>query len=192
MVVQRSNLPQRLLNFDIETRKVGFHSAGRFAPDGCEPTAIAVSWFGEDRIDSRVIHESQQIPGMLKWFRGFYDEADILVGHYIRKFDLKVLNAAYLEWGLEPLTWKKAWDTKLDLIDFAGISKSQDNLGDMLRLQEHKFQMNDTAWRRATRLTPTGQNRARRRVRGDVRQNKEMFTEMHNRKMLHLPKTWRP
>ena len=36
----------RILDFDIETRKVGFFQAGKFSPDGCEPTAIAAMKVG--------------------------------------------------------------------------------------------------------------------------------------------------
>lgn len=88
----------RILHFDIETRKVGFHTGGRFAPDGCEPTAIAYSWAGERQILSFVLGTDYRqdddllrattTEDLLLHFLAAYEAADIVTGHYVRKFDL--------------------------------------------------------------------------------------------------------
>jgi hypothetical protein len=182
----------RVLDFDIETRLVGFYSAGRFRPAGCEPIAIGCSWYGEDTVRSILLGESTRIPEMLEWFREFYDEATMVTGHYITKFDLPILNGACLEWGLAPLGPKLCQDTKTDLIDFEGMSKSQENLSQTLRVDAPKYHMSDADWRRATRLTPGGQKRERKRVESDVRQHKLMRERMLERGMLAPPKIWEP
>jgi hypothetical protein len=183
---------RRILDFDIETRRVGFHSAGKFKPEGCEPTTIAVSWVGESAVQSILIGASPQIPPMLEWFSEFYDAADIVTGHYIRKFDLPILNGALLEWGLNPLAPKLVIDTKVDMIDTEGWSGSQENLSIMLRLDQPKYHMADADWRRATRLTSGGQERSRKRAESDVRQHKALMKAMQKRKMLRPPRVWAP
>lgn len=182
----------RILDFDIETRLVGFHKGFRGKPDGSEPISIACSWIGSGEVQSILLNDSQRIPQMMEWFLEFYNEADIVVGHYVRKFDLPILNTACIEWGMDPLSAKKAHDTKLDLIDFEGISKSQENLGEMLRLAEQKYHMNDARWRRSARITPGGQKRARKRAESDVIQNISMHAQMKRRGLLRPPRVWDP
>lgn len=184
----------RILDFDIETRLVGFYQAGKFKPAGCEPISIGCSWVGEKKISSLLIAEASHdtVVAMLHWFREFYEEADMVTGHYITKFDLPILNTAMLEWGLDPLGPVLAQDTKTDLIKFEGFSKSQENLSDMLRTGRPKYHMSDADWRRATRLTSGGRKRNRKRVESDVYQHKALRKNLIERGMLHPPKMWVP
>jgi hypothetical protein len=182
----------RTLDFDIETRLVGFYQAGKFKPAGCEPIAIGCSWIGESKVHSLLLGESERIPHMLEWFLEFYDEATLVTGHYIGKFDLPILNGSCLEWGMPPMSEKLVQDTKTGLIQFEGLSKSQENLSSMLRTAATKYHMSDADWRRATRLTRGGQKRERERVESDVRQHKQMRERMLSRGMLAPPVLWRP
>ena len=184
----------RILDFDIETRLVGFYQAGRFKPAGCEPIAIGCSWVGEDEVHSVLLSEASHdnVVAMLEWFLEFYAEATMVTGHYITKFDLPILNGACLEWGLPPMSGKLAQDTKTGLITFEGLSKSQENLSKMLQIGSGKYHMSDADWRRATRLTSGGQKRERKRVESDVRQHKEMREELLRRGMLNPPVMWKP
>jgi hypothetical protein len=129
---------------------------------------------------------------MLWAFRQAYDAADIVTGHYIRGFDLPLLNGAALELGLEPLGPTLAQDTKGDLVRFSGLSKSQENLGAMLGLRHPKVGMDQASWRAANRLTPEGIERTRKRVVGDVRQHVEMRAALLDRGMLGPPRPWSP
>jgi DNA polymerase elongation subunit (family B) len=52
---------------------------------------------------------------LLELFREAYDAADIVTGHYIRGFDLPILNARMMRHGLPMLGAKLAQDTKGDL-----------------------------------------------------------------------------
>lgn len=185
--------PQRILDFDIETRRIGFHSGGRWKPDGCEPIAVAWSWTDEEKVDVIVLGADTIVAwDILDEFRDVYDQADIVTGHYIRPFDLPILNGAMMEYGLPPLDEKLTSDTKLDLVSRAGLSASQENLSALYELVQDKFHMNDHRWREAARLTPEGLERARRRVVDDVKQHKALRRVLIEAGFLKPPKVWRP
>lgn len=181
----------KVLDFDIETRLVGFYSAGRFKPNGSEPTALAAS-FGGRNVPYVMAQPADSVIEILTLFRGLYDAADIVTGHYIRKFDLPILNGAMIEHGLPPLGKKLAQDTKVDLIGFEGLSKSQENLADMLGLAESKFKMNDAKWRQATRLVPEGVALTKKRVTQDVKQHMELRRALLEAGALKPPTLWEP
>lgn len=182
------------LDFDIETRRVGFHNGGRFKPDGCEPVIIAAAWSGAD-VEIKQLGQrwsEQSAYKMLKWFRDLYEEADILTGHYIRNFDLPILNGAMFEFGLPLLTPKLVSDTKCDLVQLAGQSLSQENLSALKELEESKFHMNDTWWRKVARLTPEGLDLATERVVTDVRQHQLLRKSLIDAGALNPPSLWKP
>lgn len=181
---------RRILDFDIETRKIGFHIGGQWNPDGCEPIAIAWS-FGDGEVHVRQLGVDRP-EAMLEAFRTAYEQADMVTGHYIRKFDLPILQGALIERGLPTLGPKLSQDTKNDLIARGGLSASQENLGAMLLLLADKYHMNDHLWREATRLTPEGIEHTRRRVSDDVRQHIELRRALLARGLLRPPRVWRP
>ena len=192
MPVLRPARKLRVLDFDIETRLVGFYEAGRFKPKGSEPTAIAASFVGERKVHVWLQPEAS-VAEMLGWFVPLYDQADIVTGHYIRKFDLPILNGSLFEHGLPLLDpMKLVSDTKVDLKPFEGLSKSQENLSELLELAESKYHMNDPRWRKATRLTPEGVKRARARVTGDVQQHKVLRKALLDAGVLNPPSVWKP
>lgn len=181
----------RILGFDIETRKVGFHVGGKFNPDGCEPIAIAWSWAGSDKVSVKqlVVNEPEE---MLSAFLAAYVRADMVTGHYIRKFDLPIIQGALMERGLQSLPPMMTCDTKNDLVTKAGWSSSQENLSEMFGLLEDKFHMNDTRWREATRLTPRGVALTRERVVNDVKQQLSLRRTLLDLGLLGAPKVWKP
>jgi hypothetical protein len=182
----------RVLDFDIETRRIGFHNGGRFNPDGCEPVIIAAAWHGEpvEAWGMGRTWSERRYRSMIKRFRILWDEADCLTGHYIRKFDLVILNGAMLENGFPPLSPKPTIDTKLDLLKVAGLSASQENLASLRRLEESKFHMSDNWWRKVARLTPEGLALAERRVVDDVIQHQALRESLSD--WLKPPREWRP
>lgn len=182
---------RRILHFDIETRKVGFFSAGKFNPDGCEPVAIACSWADKEatRVFSQLVYPLRD---MLDIFWSWWDKADMVTGHYIRKFDLPIINGVLLENKLPPLSPKLTSDTKLDLKKRGGIGASQENLADLMELEERKFGMSDSKWRRVARLEPEAMEDARTRVISDVKQHKALRRELCALGWMNPPKLWRP
>jgi hypothetical protein len=174
--IQATGSP-RVLDFDLETRRLGFHDGGRFSPTGCEPVIIAASWERGVQADFYSLNptwDERDAREMLEWFASLWDEADIVTGHYIRKFDIPIVNGCLFEWGYPPLKPKRTLDTHGDMPRLAGMSKSQENLGEMLRIGSKKFHMNDTLWREVSRLTPRGLEEARARVVADVAQHQEL------------------
>jgi len=185
---------QKILDFDIETRKIGFHDGGRFAPTGCEPVIIACSWSQDDPVDYRSLGtqwREKDARAMLEWFVELWDEATHATGHYIRKFDLLILNGCLLEWGYDPLKPKLTIDTQQDIPKVGGMSKSQENLSEMLNIGSKKFHMNDALWRQVARLTRYGLDEAQKRVVDDVRQHQELRERLSG-SWLKQPRMWKP
>jgi DNA polymerase elongation subunit (family B) len=190
-VIEKSRQKLRILDFDIETRLVGFHNAGNPRDlSGSEPMAIACSWVGEDKISYIVMRQPEDLAKMIFWFLRFYEKADIVTGHYIRKFDLPILSGACMEIGIEPLRSKLVSDTKCDLRSRAGLSMSQENLAGMYELEQSKFHMGDHAWRPSTRLTKKGISATIQRVTDDVRQHKALRERLLADGWLRPPRVW--
>lgn len=179
----------RILDFDIECRPLNY--AGQDFTNA-EVTAIACGWADSDHIECWSLAHDKTMLGALGLFKAFWQEADMVTGHFIRKFDLPVLNGSCLEHGVPPLTPKLTCDTYLDLIKRKDVSASQENLGRMLGLEAPKVGMSQVDWREANRLTPEGIAKTRERVIGDVRQHKQLRLALIKRGLLKPPKTWTP
>lgn len=179
----------RVLDFDVECRPLAWYG-GDFVTK--QPTAIAWLFIGETSIptvtyiggsdrSSRVLIEEEK---MIEAFRKAYDAADVVTGHFLRGFDLPLLNGACDRLGLPPLDSKHAQDTKLDYMAASGISKSLENLGAMYELKHPKVQMNTTSWAAGNMLLPHGIQQTIKRVVGDVREHVELRQEMLRRGVL--------
>lgn len=179
-----------ILDFDIEARPLSY-IGGDYTSR--EITAIAWSWDtpGNSAIHCVLLGDHSSID-MLEFFRVMYDQADIVTGHYIRKYDLPNLNGAMLENGLPPLSPKLVSDTKEDLVKIDGVSKSQESLAGMLGLGIDKYHMTQADWREANRLTEDGIKLTSERVKQDVRQHKAMRAELVRLGMLGAPRMWYP
>jgi hypothetical protein len=192
----------RILDFDVECRPLSWYGGDWVTK---EVTAIAWGWVSPSdpakvsgRVECRLLGAGMfekftldyQLEQMLYEFGEAYERADIVTGHFIRGFDLPLLNGACLELGLPPLESKLTHDTKGDLVRFSGLSKSQENLGAMLGLRHPKVGMDQASWRSANRLTPEGIERTKKRVMGDVRQHVEMRAALLDRGMLGPPRPW--
>lgn len=178
----------RILDFDIENRPLSYMGADYTS---AEITAIAASWIGEEKIHVWLLglHDYKK---MLEDFVKLYNKADIVTGHYIRKHDLPIINGALLDCWLAPLTPKLASDTKMDLIKFKDLSKSQESLSATLDLPEPKHHMSQQEWRVANRLTPEGIKRTRARVTKDIVQHKALRERLIQAGFLGPPSIWSP
>lgn len=180
--------PLKVLDFDCETRPLSWISSDFVSK---EITAIAAGFIGEKRVNCWLLGESTTTE-MLDEFLDMYNDADIVTGHYIKKYDLPLINSALLENGYTPLKPKLAQDTCEDLVKRHGISKSQESLSAMFGLQFPKISMNQSDWRDANRLTDSGLAKTRKRVVGDVKQHMEMRSKLLEMNMLKAPKMWNP
>lgn len=183
--------PKRILDFDIETRRIGFHSAGKFSPDGCEPVVIAASWSDEDEVHAWTLTEHGPAT-MLRAFRRMWDDAGVATGHYIRPFDLPIINGAMIENGLPPLPPRLTSDTHKDFVKVAGLSKSQENLSLMAGLTASKFHMADYNWREVARLGKDAITECVERCTKDVRQHKQLREWAVKAGALKGPRPWAP
>lgn len=186
---------QRVLDFDVECRPIAWYGGDWVTK---QPTAIAWKYIGErGRVEVAAIGESfdtrqvlDEEMTMLELFREAYDAADVVTGHYIRGFDLPLLNGALMRLGLPLLRDTLAQDTKGDLARGSGLSKSQQNLGAMFELAHPKVPMNTAIWAEANMLMPAGIAGTKKRVIGDVRQHVELRAAMLERGLLGPPRPW--
>lgn len=182
----------KILDFDIESRPLGWISSDYVHQ---EPTTIASAWLDDPEGTMQVLTITKRAGSerrMLKRFRKRLAEADMVVGHYIRGYDLPQLNAAMLEWNLPSMDPILTHDTKNDLLRFQGVSKSQKNLSDLLGLPSPKHDMSVPDWRDANRLSREGIAKSKVRASADVMQNIELYRELKRRGWLAKPKLWTP
>lgn len=178
----------RVLDFDIENRPLSYLGMDFTT---AEITSIAASFEGSSVIHTWLLGVDETLD-ILEGFRALYDQADIVTGHYIRRHDLPIISGMILEAELAPLGPKLVSDTKTDLKTAKGISLSQENLSDTFGLSAPKVQMNTPKWRTANRLTPEGIELTRKRVRGDIRQHKQLRKRLLELDMLRAPTLWKP
>jgi hypothetical protein len=188
MVLKTVKYRQRVLVFDIENRPLSYWYDGQAT---AEVTAIAASYLGEDTIHCWLLGR-EELPSILEQFTKLYNLSDMVVGHYIRKHDLPIVNGALMEQKLPLLSPKLAHDTKLDLVKRGGLSMSQEALSAMYELSAPKHHMTQSAWRDANRLTPEGIKKTEKRVKDDVIQSKELYRTLLAHHALKQPKVWRP
>jgi DNA polymerase elongation subunit (family B) len=195
IVAEESKRSLRVLDFDCECRPLAWYG-GDFVTK--QPTAIAwkfvgkrekvsVAWIGDSDRSSNVLDEEIE---MLETFREAYLDAEVVTGHYIRGFDLPLLNGAMMRLGLEGLDDKLTQDTKLDLNRGSGLSKSQENLGAMFELDHPKISMNTSLWAAGNMLLPHGIEAAKKRAIGDVEQHLELRQKMLDLGLLAPPRNW--
>ncbi len=184
----RHGFSRRILVYDTEARPVAFYG-GDFVTK--QITAAAWSYLDESEVHCEVLTKrDSSFRTMLRKLRAALTEADVVAGHYIRGFDLPLVNSNLFHEGMPLLPDMFALDTKGDLAKMHGISKSMENLGATLGLDHQKVSMNTEKWWQANTLTEKGIREARTRVIGDVEENKEMLLELQKRGALGAPTLW--
>lgn len=181
---------QEFLYLDIECRPLSWYGGEWVTKD---VTVVSVSWGDHPLVTTWSYGSAYEQETMLATTQYLLSTPDIIVvGHFIRGFDLPVLNGALMEAGLPPLPQMMTVDTKLDLIKRSGQSNSQENLAAELGIEATKIHMTAADWRSANRLQPIGVAKAIARCESDVIQNKEMHRELVRRGLLKPPSVWVP
>lgn len=184
--------PARILDFDIETRAAGYADPA-WVPD--DVTCYAWSWVGSGVVKGSVSGPDACFGPYRKqraWLRPLRDlicSADVVTGHNILRFDLRVLNANFMRFGLDPLPELRVEDT-MRLPRTKGLKKGQDNLGDLLGIEVHKLPLNHQQWDMAYR--EKGWPTVLERCVTDVEQHLLMREAMIERGWLRGPVAWRP
>lgn len=187
MKIIRAVWELKVLDFDCEARPLSWIGQDYVTK---EPTAIAWKFVGSKNKPTVIALGEHSSIEMLTKFVEAYDEADMVTGHYIRGFDLPLINGALSDWNLPPLEAKLSSDTKLDLFKRHGMSNSQESIGAMLGIKHEKVGMTQADWRSANRLTAEGIKLTKVRVCGDVEQHIEMREELIKRGWLGPPRLW--
>jgi hypothetical protein len=180
--------PLRVLNFDIENRPLSYLGSDFTT---AEVTAISWAWHHDPAHVTVHLLGDSDLPAILQAFVAAYNQADLVVGHFIRAHDLPMVNGALMEFGMPALSDKMTHDTKIDLMKFKGLSKSQESLAAMFRLEQPKVHMNQIRWRAANRLTAEGLDYVRERVVGDVQQNIALWQTLIRGGYVWHPVLWR-
>lgn len=188
MKIKTVTKTQLILDFDCEARPLSWY-AGDFTSK--EITAIAACFIGQQTVKCWVLGELT-LEEILQNFVKLYNKADIVTGHYIRKFDLPLINTMLLEVGMPPLSSKLTHDTHGDLVKKHGASNSQENLAALLGTDFEKIGMTQEDWREANRLTTKGIAKTKKRAIGDVRQHMEMRQKLIDKDALGPAKIWKP
>ena len=179
----------RILDFDIENRPLSY-----WVPDRPTAEITAIAWcFLDSPFDPQVMLLGQDSPAaILEAFVDVYNQADLVTGHYILRHDLPIIQAHLIEYGLPPLGPKLVQDTKVHLIGWKDIPKTQEHLAHMMGISAPKIGMTQAKWRDANRLTESGLKATKERVVGDVRQHMELRAALLKRGLLGPPKVWHP
>lgn len=182
----------KILDFDLETVAAGFADP-QWVPN--KITCAAWSWIGEDKVYGEVcgplgIYTKPELRAkMLLPLLDAIDEADMLTGHNLLKFDLGVLQADCLRLGLPSLKAKLVQDT-MRIVKTRGFKKGQDNIGGLVRTEEPKLSLSWQQWEDAYEEVDWGT--VKERAMSDVIMHKQMREKMIENKWLLKPVVWRP
>ena len=124
----------------------------------------------------------------LRKLRDLIVSADIVTGHNIVRFDLRVLNANLIRFGVNPLPSLWVQDT-MKFPKTKGLKKGQDNIGIMWGIPLHKIPLNHQQWDDAYRVK--GWPLVEERCVTDVVQHKMIRHEAIERDLLKTVK-WTP
>jgi len=177
----------KILSIDCEARPLAWLSQDFVTK---EITAIAAKFIDEDEVFCWALGETETVD-FLEKFVEVYNRADVVTGHYLRGYDLPLINSALVEFWLPPLNSKLTHCTKSDLINFQGVSKSQENLSAMFNLERDKVHMSNNDWREANRLTPEGIEKTKDRVVSDIYQQIALRQRLIDGKCLGKFKMWK-
>lgn len=112
----------KILLIDIETKPMLSLIWGLFQEQGGLPMLTedwsilswSAKWHGEDKVtyrDQRKAKNLEDESKMLKELRDLLDEADYVIGHNVKKFDIKRINARLLIHGIQKPSSYKVIDT---------------------------------------------------------------------------------
>lgn len=186
----RQESPPRVLDFDIETVAAGFADPA-WVPQ--KITCVAWSWIGEESVHSAICTTGglYELPKrrakMLSQLLEVINEADVLTGHNIARFDLPVINAECLRLGLEPIRSALVEDT-MRLPRSKGFKKGQDNIGELLGIPLQKKALSWQGWQDA--YAEKGWAGVVERCESDVLMHKQMRQQMKDRGWLKKPARW--
>lgn len=180
----------RILDFDMETLAAGYADPA-WVPD--KITCISASWCDSTEVQTWITGQEAwwsregRARTVLRPFYELLSQADVVTGHNIRRFDLRVFNAEAMRCGVEPIRRIRVEDT-MGILRAKGFKKGLDNIAVELGVPGEKKQMSWAQWDLAYE-DPTWAE-VIERCESDVRLHKMVRVEMHRRGWLKPVTTW--
>lgn len=182
--------PWKILDFDLETLAAGFAD-----PDWVPQkiTVAAWSWIGSDEVEHATagkagFFDRRLRVRALKPLIEAIEEADVVTGHNLLRFDLPVLNAELIRGGQPGLPNLWVQDT-MKFPKTKGLKKSQDDVSEMTGGELDKLSLNWEQWDRA--YEERGWTIVIERCCSDVEQHKEMRANLEKQGVLDRPRKWK-
>jgi len=130
----------KILVFDIETTPNLGYVWGKWQQDVIEYQSewtmlcFAYKWLGEKKTIAVGQNKfSEEI--LVRRLHSLFEEADIIIAHNGNSFDVKMCNAKFIEFGLDPPSFYKSIDTKLVAKKYFRFNSNKlDDLGRILGL----------------------------------------------------------
>lgn len=183
---------ERILDFDIETLAGGYADPS-WVPD--KITAAAWSWVGDDKVSSIVdpmgYFDKRKRRKILQPLLAAIELADIVQGHNIIRFDLRVIQAEAMRLGIPRISKELRVIDTMRIGKAKGYKKSQDDIAVSLGVPVAKKKLGWTEWDDAYEEGAPWKT-VTERVEGDVIQHKLMTVAMQEKGWLGAPGTWRP
>lgn len=181
-----------VLIFDLECRPTAW-IGGDFV--GRSLTAYAYTYLHSDEVvaDAILPGDQERFALMVISIASAVETADVNVGHYIKGFDLPLLNADLERIHQVTLPRMVVVDTKIDRITGLGISESLENLAARYELNVQKMDMREPYWEEFNLWqTPKSRQRVLDRVTSDILATKELYLALEAEGRLKSPSIWDP
>jgi hypothetical protein len=188
--------PGKTLVFDFETRP------GAYWYDDTTTTIVcawAAKWLGEPEVMSCFLAPQWLVQfcqknvgdvcdsrhhGMLQ-FRNLWEQADRVITHNGKRFDVPIINGAMDRLGLPFLTPRREHvDTLNDRIKSKGIPRSLEKLAERYELEDRKLGVSQQMWEAAYEFEPSAIKVVIERAESDVRLTEELYLESIKRGVL--------
>jgi hypothetical protein len=182
-------VPRELNILDIDTECLPGHWIGGDFVSKIF-TAVAFQWIGKGGVPAVYTHYEYTSGELAVILAKQVEEADYTTGHYIRGFDLPLLNGNLQLNGSPLFRQVMSHDTKLDLIKSHGRSLSQKNLAALIGVAAPKIEVTLAEWEGFNTKDPRYKAKGIERVQGDVIQNIEMRAKLIELDWIGPPEMW--
>lgn len=182
---------RRVLDFDLETVAAGFADP-QWVPN--RTVCWAFAWADErkvtvDALPVASFYDKQARRRFLLPLLAAVEEAGVLTGHNLIRFDLPILRAECLLLGLPSLGSVLVQDT-IRVGKAKGFKKGMDNVAHALGVEAEKMPLNWAQWEAA--YGEDDLSTVKERCASDVLMHLEMRDRMIEEGWLAAPKRWNP
>lgn len=177
--------PLRILCFDLEN-KPGTYGPGDFTHG--KVTALAAQFLTESEPVCWALRRARpkEMRRQALAFAKLWEQSDVVMGHYIRRHDIKLLQGMMDMLALPRLPDRRVIDTCVDMAKSAGYSKSLENQCARWGCPWEKVNMTEYDWEQAYDGIPWAVEKMKRRCTTDVRMNVWLYGEQRRRGLLVL------